>query len=93
VGMMDRIDPVQAAGEHIPAALARVFAAGRSSSGRYAENAQGGGDCKCDESLVSNHGGYLLLSDATPIESRAGSGGGQDGSFVSKSTSAPVQTE
>jgi hypothetical protein len=37
-GMINRIDSVQAARLHKPAALARVVAAGRPSSGRDAEN-------------------------------------------------------
>jgi hypothetical protein len=30
-----------------------------------AEKAQSGGDCKRDESLLSTHGGFLLVPDAT----------------------------
>jgi hypothetical protein len=37
-GVINRINSVQAAREHKPAALARVVAAGRPSSGRDAEN-------------------------------------------------------
>ena len=59
---MNRIDPVQAAREHKPAALARVVAAGRPSSGRDAENSWGGDDSKRDESLHSTHGGFLLVT-------------------------------
>jgi hypothetical protein len=62
--VIDRINPVQAAREHIPAALARVFAAGRRSSGRDAENAHGGDDSKRDESILSTHGLPPLLPDA-----------------------------
>jgi hypothetical protein len=62
MGVIDWIDPVQAAREHKPAALARVFAAGRPSSGRDAENSWGDDDSKRDESLLSIHGGFLLIS-------------------------------
>ena len=61
MGVIDRIDPVQAAREHKPAALARVVSAGRPSSGRDAENSWGGDDCKRHESNLSIHGGLLLL--------------------------------
>jgi hypothetical protein len=70
-GMINRIDSVQAARLHKPAALARVFAAGRPSSGRDAENSWGGDDSKRDESHLSTHGGFLPLPDATRCECRA----------------------
>jgi hypothetical protein len=57
---MDRINAVQAARKHKPAALARVFAAGRRSSGRDAENSWGGDDSKRDKNLISTHGRFLL---------------------------------
>jgi hypothetical protein len=62
MGVIDRIDPVQAAGDHKPAALARVFAAGRASSGRAAEKSWGGDDGKRDESFLSIHGGFLPVT-------------------------------
>jgi hypothetical protein len=58
---------------HRPAAIAVIAAIHIIPRDRRsaAEKAQGGGDCKCDESLVSIHGGFLVLPDATRIESRA----------------------
>jgi hypothetical protein len=72
------INPAQAAPHHHrPAALAaiahiaHIILRDRRSG---AENAQGGGNCKRDESHLSTHGGFLLLPDATRIESRADRG-------------------
>jgi hypothetical protein len=64
MGMIDRIDPVQAAWEHIPAALARVFAAGRRSRRRRdaEKNSGGSDDSKRDESHLSIHGGFLPVT-------------------------------
>ena len=70
-GMINRIDSVQAARLHKPAALARVVAAGRPSSGRDAENSWGGDDSKRDESHLSTHGGFLPFPDVTRWESMA----------------------
>jgi hypothetical protein len=69
-GVVNRINSVQAARDNIPTLAATVAAIARS-RGSGAEDAQGGGDCKCDESHLSTHGGFLLLPDATRIESRA----------------------
>src|SRR5258708_958096 len=60
IRVVGRIDSYQAARDHIPTvAVAAVAISCRRRSG--AENAQGGGDCKRDESLVSDHGGLLLI--------------------------------
>src|SRR5580704_7789011 len=72
LGMMCRIDPGQVARSHGPtpiiAAVGAIFIPGCRSG---AENAQGGGDCNHDESLVSIHGGFLLLprrkADSRPV--------------------------
>jgi hypothetical protein len=58
--VMDRINSFQAARYHKPALAAAVAAITRSRRS-HAENAQGGGDCKSDESLLSTHGGFLLF--------------------------------
>jgi hypothetical protein len=60
---MNRINSGQTAWYHIPAALARVFAAGRPSSGRDAENGWGGDDSKRDESLLSPHWSLHCIAD------------------------------
>jgi hypothetical protein len=49
----------------------------RPSCGSSAESAQDGGDGKRDESHLSTHGGFLLLPDATRIESMAVSPNGK----------------
>src|ERR1700676_1470044 len=60
IGVINRINSDQTARDHIPTLAATVaIRPSRRRSG--AENAQGGGDCKCDESFVSNHGGLLLI--------------------------------
>jgi hypothetical protein len=57
-GMINRINSIQAAWHHMPAAFARVVAAGRRSGGRDPENSWGSSDdSKRDESLRSIHGG------------------------------------
>jgi hypothetical protein len=58
-GVVDRINAVQAARDHTRLAAAVAIRPSRRRSG--AENAQGGGDCKRDESLPSIHGGFLLF--------------------------------
>jgi hypothetical protein len=65
---MNRIDTVQTARFHKPAALARVFAAGRRSSGRDAETSQGGDDSKRDDSILSTHLGLLLWRGPSPTQ-------------------------
>jgi hypothetical protein len=64
-GVKNRINSVQAARHHRPALATALVAAIIRSRRNSAEDAQGrGGDHKRDESLVSNHGGFLLLPDA-----------------------------
>jgi hypothetical protein len=62
-GVINRINSVQAAWYHKPAALARVIAAGRPSSGRDAENSRGGDDSKRDESVLSPHWSLHCIAD------------------------------
>jgi hypothetical protein len=54
----NRIDSVQPARDHIRLAATVVIRPSRRRSG--AEKAQGDGDCKHDESLLSVHGDFLL---------------------------------
>jgi hypothetical protein len=69
-GVVDRINSVQVARNHTRLAAAVAIRPSRRRSG--AENPQGGGGaCKRDENLPSTHGGFLLLPEATRIESRA----------------------
>jgi hypothetical protein len=56
VGVVDRINSIQAARHHISAALAAIGPSRRRS---HAENAHSGDDCKRDENLVSTHGSLL----------------------------------
>jgi hypothetical protein len=63
---MNRINSGQTAWHHKPAALARVFAAGRPGSGGDAENTEsswGGDDSKRDESLLSPHWSLHCIAD------------------------------
>src|ERR1700680_1245789 len=70
IGVINRINSDQTARDHIPTLAATVaIRPSRRRSG--AENAQGGGDCKCDESHLSTHGGSSCYPDAARIESRA----------------------
>jgi hypothetical protein len=65
-GVVNRIDSVQAARDHTRSAFTVAIAI-RPSRGRSgAENAEGGGDCKRDESHPSTHG-FLRYPDATRI--------------------------
>jgi hypothetical protein len=77
-GVKSRINSVQAAWHHRPVAIATAVAIRPSRRRSGAENAQGGGDRKRDESLPSTHGDFLLLSEATRIESRAHCEPGKD---------------
>jgi hypothetical protein len=68
LGMMGRINSGQAARSHGPTPIVAAVGAILMPSCRSgAENAEGGGDCNHDESLVSIHDGFLLLPDATRI--------------------------
>ena len=55
LGVVDRIDPDQAARDHIPALAASVVAVGRR-CWCGTENAEHSGDCNHDQNLVSSHG-------------------------------------
>src|SRR5580704_17137807 len=67
-GVVSRINSVQAARYHrpvaVPSAVALITRSGRG-------GAEDGGNCKCDDGHHSVHGGFLLLADATRIESLA----------------------
>jgi hypothetical protein len=69
-GVKSRINSVQAAWHHRPVAVATAVAIRPSRRRSDAENAQGGSDHKRDESLPPTHGDFLLLPEATRIESR-----------------------
>jgi hypothetical protein len=69
-GVVGWINSVQTAWHYRPALATAVIAiACRRRSG--AQNAQGGGDCRRDESHLSTDGGFLLLPHATRMESMA----------------------
>jgi hypothetical protein len=62
LGMMGRINSGQAARSHGPTPFVAAVGAVLIPDCRSgAENAQGGGDCKRDESLLSTHGSSLHL--------------------------------
>src|SRR5580704_2860651 len=72
IGMVRRINSVQATRPHRPALATALVAAIIRSRRSSAKDAQGrGGDYKRDESLLFTHGGFLLLPDATRCESMA----------------------
>jgi hypothetical protein len=64
LGVVSRVNSVQATRSYRPAAfsaLVHIILAGDCRSG--AEDTQRGGDCECDESLLSTHGSFLLLPE------------------------------
>src|SRR5216684_4353760 len=63
IGVVSRINSVQAAWHHRPVAIVIAVFAITSRRRSGAEDAQGGGNCKPDESHLSTHGGFLLLPD------------------------------
>jgi hypothetical protein len=76
---MNRINSVQATRSHRPAALAAIVDVIPRERRSSAEKAQGGGDCKCDKSLLSTHGGSSCDPDAARIESMAPRANGKSG--------------
>jgi hypothetical protein len=60
-GVINRINSGQTARDHRPGLAASTVAIRPSRRRSSAEKAQGGGDCKCDESHLSTHGGFFLL--------------------------------
>src|SRR6516165_9799287 len=67
LGVVNRIDPDQAARDHIPAFPATVVVFPRGCGGT--ENAERSGDCNHDESLVSPHGNLLpVIADYLMVD-------------------------
>jgi hypothetical protein len=59
--MVDRIDPDQTARDDMAAFFSVVAFMPTSRRRSDAENTEGGGDCKCEESFLSIHGDLLQL--------------------------------
>jgi hypothetical protein len=63
--MEGRIDPIQAAGHHAPAALLAVVIAIIPRHGGGAEDAQDADNRKPDDDVLSTHSHFLRFADAT----------------------------